>query len=119
LLPEWDLLSGIVDNLTNLTNYGNTVCALLCVHEDFQRRGAGTALVRWGIERAAALGLSAYLEATPAGYPLYLTLGFSEIDVMVIKAGMWDGDRDLRFVAMLNDVGDAGSLGVKGELKET
>ena len=76
-------------------------------------------LVQWGIERAATLGLPAYLEASPAGYPLYLKLGFYKIDVVIVKAETWDGDLDMHYVAMLKDVGDRNSLRVKGELKGT
>ena len=87
------------------------------MHEDFQRRGAGTLLMQWGIERAAALNLPAYLEASSAGYPLYLKLGFRKIDIVVVKADAWDGDHDRHYVAMLKDIGDGRSLKVNGEMK--
>jgi hypothetical protein len=70
--------------------------------------------MQWGMERAAALGVPAYLEASPAGYPLYLKLGFRKIDTVVVKAEMCDGDRDLHYVVMLKDMN---SLGVNGDLK--
>lgn len=98
-----------------LIKWNDTVCSLLCVHEDFQHRGAGTLLVQWGMEQAVALGIPVYLEASPAGYPLYLRLGFRKIDTVVVKAGMWDGDQDLHYVAMMKDVS---SLGVKSDSRE-
>jgi len=52
---------------------------LLC-HPDYQRRGAGTALTRWGIKQAARLGLCTTVFASPMGLNLYKKLGFKEID---------------------------------------
>lgn len=75
--------------------------SLLCVRQDFQRKRAGTLLVEWGLERAASLALPTYLEASPAGFHLYRKLGFYQIDVVVVRAGEWDGDFDRHYVAML------------------
>ena len=94
------------------------VLNLLCVHRDWQRRGAGTLLVQWGLARSESLGLPAYLEASPAGYGLYLKLGFHEIDVVVVKAEDWDGGFDRHYVAMLKNVKDVSRLSVKGELTD-
>ncbi len=79
------------------------VCAMLCVRSDYQRQGAGSLLMQWGIAEAKRLGLPTYLESSSAGYPLYLALGFREVDQFVIKAEQWDGDRDLNYIAMLLD----------------
>ena len=73
--------------------------------------------MQWGLERAAALYLPAYLEASSAGYPLYFKLGFRKVDVVVIKAEAWDGDHDRHYVAMLKDVGDGSSSRVNGKLE--
>lgn len=45
------------------------------------RSGAGTALLRWGTDKADREGKVAYLEASPAGYPLYRRLGFEDMHV--------------------------------------
>ena len=79
------------------------VCALLCVHRDHQRRGAGTALVQLSLDQAENLGLPAYLEASVHGYPLYLKLGFYEIDTVTVKADNWDGSCDMNYVVMLKN----------------
>ena len=81
------------------------VCGLLCVHREAQRQGVGAALVQWGLDRCIEERLPAYLEASTAGYPLYLKLGFSKIDTMIVKAEDWGGDRDLRYNVMRNDEG--------------
>ncbi|KAI0105091.1 acyl-CoA N-acyltransferase [Nemania sp. FL0031] len=48
---------------------------LMC-HPDYQRRGAGTRLVEWGITKARAEDLIVTLFASPWGYSLYRRLGF-------------------------------------------
>jgi predicted GNAT family N-acyltransferase len=48
------------------------------------RKGAGIALLAWGIEKAASEGRDLYLVATPAGRPLYLKAGFEECGVLNI-----------------------------------
>lgn len=63
---------------------------------DFHRRGAGSQLLKWGIEQADKHGVLMCLEATPAGLSLYKRYGFEEKDV--IKADMkqfgWDKPYD-------------------------
>lgn len=78
---------------------------LLCVHREAQRQGVGAALVQWGLDRSKEEGLPAYLEASPAGFPLYQKLGFDKIDTMIVKAEDWHGDRDLQYNVMRHDVG--------------
>lgn len=51
---------------------------LLC-HPLYQRRGAGSALTRWGIDQAARYGLDTTVFASPMGLELYRKLGFREI----------------------------------------
>jgi len=85
------------------------VLGLLCVHREAQRQGVGAALVEWGLNRCIEERLPAYLEASTAGYPLYQKLGFSKIDTMIVKAEDRDGDCDLQYVVMRNDIGKPGT----------
>jgi len=55
---------------------------LLVVLPEYHRKGAGTMLLRWGLERADELGLEAYLEASMMGRPLYEKFGFQVVDTM-------------------------------------
>ncbi|KAK4240437.1 hypothetical protein C8A03DRAFT_42051 [Achaetomium macrosporum] len=47
-----------------------------------QRLGAGSALMKWGVDLADSLGLPCRLEASPAGYALYKKFGFEDFDVV-------------------------------------
>ncbi|KAL8947502.1 MAG: hypothetical protein Q9222_006221 [Ikaeria aurantiellina] len=50
------------------------------VHPDFRRRGAGSLLVDWGINKADELGLEAFIEAAMPAIPLYLRHDFKVMD---------------------------------------
>ncbi|KAH8880318.1 putative GNAT family acetyltransferase [Thozetella sp. PMI_491] len=54
-------------------------CIVLGVDPAHQRRGIGRMLANWGVERAASERRDCYLVATPAGIPLYLSLGFQDL----------------------------------------
>ncbi|KAK7704218.1 hypothetical protein SLS57_010601 [Botryosphaeria dothidea] len=54
----------------------------IVVHPDCQRRGAGTRMMRWGMDLAAAEGVPVCLSASLAGLHMYQKLGFKAI-------GMW------------------------------
>lgn len=44
----------------------------------YQGKGAGSLMMKWGLDQADAQGVEAYLEASPEGVPLYEKLGFRE-----------------------------------------
>ncbi|KAJ6016296.1 acetyltransferase [Penicillium herquei] len=48
----------------------------LATHPDYQRRGCGSRLVQWGCDLADAEGVSAYVDASKDGAPLYAKHGF-------------------------------------------
>lgn len=56
-----------------------------------QGRGAGSMLVRWGCEKADAMGLECFLEASPAGKALYERAGFRAVEEFVVDLGEWGG----------------------------
>ncbi|KAI5302931.1 hypothetical protein KEM56_000212 [Ascosphaera pollenicola] len=58
------------------------VLALLAIDTEYQGLGLGTALLRRGAEIAESMNLPfIWLEATPAGHPVYKKLGFVNVDV--------------------------------------
>jgi predicted N-acetyltransferase YhbS len=48
----------------------------VATHPDYQRRGAGSMLVKWGCELADVEGVAAYVDASKNGAPLYAKFGF-------------------------------------------
>ncbi|EFQ32953.1 acetyltransferase [Colletotrichum graminicola] len=48
----------------------------LVTHPDYQRRGAGSMLLKWGCELADEDGVGAYVDASKAGKGLYERFGF-------------------------------------------
>lgn len=51
----------------------------LGVHPDYQRRGIGAKIVRYGVEKAKEEGIPCSLEASRAGKKVYVNCGFREI----------------------------------------
>jgi len=47
--------------------------------------------MEYGLALADAEGRRCHIEATPNGYPLYLKLGFKEIDVVTVDLTKWGG----------------------------
>ena len=52
---------------------------LLACHPDYRGRGAGEMLVKWGLEKAKAEGLTVTLYASPMGGRVYSRLGFKRV----------------------------------------
>ncbi|KAK3372715.1 acyl-CoA N-acyltransferase [Podospora didyma] len=52
---------------------------MLAVDPQFNRRGVGKMLLRWGVDQATADKKDVFLVATPAGRFLYLSAGFKDI----------------------------------------
>ncbi|KAJ5741538.1 acetyltransferase [Penicillium manginii] len=48
----------------------------VATHPDYQRCGAGSMLVKWGCDLADSQGVSAYVDASKDGAPLYSKFGF-------------------------------------------
>lgn len=48
----------------------------MCCIPSYRRRGVGSLIMQWGIDKAEELGLEAYLEASAMGKPLYEKFGF-------------------------------------------
>ncbi|KAI1658651.1 hypothetical protein F4813DRAFT_355838 [Daldinia decipiens] len=67
---------------------GVYVLELLAVHPEYQRLGAGTALVEWGTKKADQQGLQAVVEGTPIARRLYEKSGLrAKIEEMRFDVG--------------------------------
>ena len=83
---EGDQLIGTVTT----TAYGPTLAwiGMMIVHREHRRRGVGAALMRLALEYLTSRGVATVkLDATPAGKPLYESLGF----VTEVELERWQG----------------------------
>lgn len=58
---------------------------ILATHPDFQRRGAASALCRWGIEHAGERKQPVTVFASPMGQKLYIYLGFEYLGTVPVQ----------------------------------
>lgn len=59
---------------------GHAILMYMATDPAWRRKGAATACVQWGLDLCKELGIMAYLEASPAGAPVYEKLGFGVVD---------------------------------------
>ncbi|KAI9837269.1 MAG: hypothetical protein M1819_000343 [Sarea resinae] len=69
---------------------GPCVFLQICfVHPSHQRHGAGKLLVNWGVEKADAMGVHAFVEGTNCGCPLYEKYGFGVTDILRLDSSAY------------------------------
>ncbi|GJC82238.1 hypothetical protein ColLi_05076 [Colletotrichum liriopes] len=71
--PPW--CEDMPGSLGGLLTWGADLDTLV-THPDYQRRGAGSLLLKWGCELADENGVGAYVDASKAGKGLYERFGF-------------------------------------------
>ncbi|KAJ5569489.1 uncharacterized protein N7459_008919 [Penicillium hispanicum] len=76
---------------------------LLATLPSHQGRGYGTAMLRWGMSKADAWQRRIYLEATAAGYPLYLKLGWKPVEEISLDFTQYGAKGLDTFVIMIRD----------------
>jgi ribosomal protein S18 acetylase RimI-like enzyme len=95
-LPEWPQGSDI--KIANLF-FGNLLeehaermkgrkhwyLEVIATRPEYQGKGAGGQLIRWGLEKVDEEGTETYLEASPHGKPIYERYGFREVDRLVVN----------------------------------
>ena len=64
---------------------------ILCVHPDHQGKGIGGMLLAPGLADVDAAGAQVYIEASPAGLPVYLKHGWKPVDEMLIDMRPYGG----------------------------
>jgi len=64
----------------------------LVTHPDHHRRGAGSLLLKEGLDKADELGVEAYLEASLMGRPLYERWGYEPIKDIALDLRRWGGE---------------------------
>lgn len=58
------------------------VLALLVTASQHRRRGAGSLIVKWGLEMSETTGLPCYLQASEQGRRVYSHYGFQDVDTV-------------------------------------
>lgn len=76
---------------THLAGRSHFYLHVLAVKPEYQRRGLGALLLSWGLQKADALGLESYLEASSAGKKLYETHGFEVRGLLDWDATRFEG----------------------------
>lgn len=76
------------------------VLTTLKTREPFQRNGAGSMILQWGLKEAAKEQVPAYLEAAPDAKHLYEAHGFREVGTDVIEGAKF-GIPDFRMTVSL------------------
>ena len=81
---------------------------MVATKTEYQGRGAAGQLLRWGLERADQDETVAFLEASPAGKPVYERFGFRERDRLVVnlegKGKGLPGEEEFIEVFMVRDI---------------
>ncbi|PLN86354.1 acyl-CoA N-acyltransferase [Aspergillus taichungensis] len=70
---------------------------------EYQGRGVGSTLLRWGIEQAVKRQVGVFLEATMDGYSLYRKFGWQDLEEVNIEFSRWGGEGTQKFVLMRLD----------------
>lgn len=65
---------------------------LLCVAPHSQGKGIGSMLLRIATDLGDKIRVPVWLEATPAGHPLYLARGFHDVKVIEFDLSRWTGE---------------------------
>lgn len=72
-------------------------------------------LIRPGLEAADKAGAQTYIEASPAGLPLYLRHGWEQVDEMVINMRPYGGQGIEQLPFLMREPGARSKIGkVKG-----
>ncbi|PVH98878.1 hypothetical protein DM02DRAFT_680836 [Periconia macrospinosa] len=78
---------------------------LLTTHPDYRRRGAATALSKWGIDQGRRAGIAIGVEASPMGFPLYQHLGFVLQEELTVECRSGENTATLPVKVMVYDKG--------------
>lgn len=84
-----------------LTCRGDIVLALLVTSSQHRRRGAGSLLVEWGIDKSDEVGLPAYVQASEQGRRLFWHHGFRDVDTVMFNLSNYGSEGVVKMTEML------------------
>lgn len=64
-------------------------------------RGAGSALLKWGTQKADELGLPAYLESSPNAHDFYKKYGFEDVEIFELDLSRFGGARKMHTAPLM------------------
>ncbi|KAJ6177672.1 hypothetical protein N7519_008133 [Penicillium mononematosum] len=76
---------------------------LLATLPEYQGRGFGSAVLKWGMEKADASQSRIFLEGTPEGVPVYLKHGWKILEEVVMDYKQFGGVGQESFFLMMRD----------------
>ncbi|KAJ5319756.1 hypothetical protein PENANT_c026G03535 [Penicillium antarcticum] len=85
------------------TTEKDIVLDLLATLPAYQGQGYGSAILKWGIEKANASKSRIFLEATPEGVPLYLKYGWKQLEEVTMDFEPFGCDGSESFYLMMRD----------------
>lgn len=82
---------------------GSSVLDLLATLPEYQGRGFGSAILKWGTNKADASQSRIYLEGTPEGVPVYLKYGWKILEEVVMDYTPFGSVGQESFFLMMRD----------------
>ncbi|KAL4781372.1 acyl-CoA N-acyltransferase [Aspergillus varians] len=79
------------------------VLEFIAILPEFQGRGIAKALLRWGTDQADQQQRRVYLEATTAGFPVYVKAGWAALERVEIDYARWGGEGMQALTLMARD----------------
>jgi N-acetylglutamate synthase-like GNAT family acetyltransferase len=64
-------------------------------------RGAGSALLKWGIQKSDELGLPAYLESSPDAHGFYKKYGFEDVEIFELDLSRFGGPKKMHTAPLM------------------
>ncbi|OQE13764.1 hypothetical protein PENFLA_c043G02684 [Penicillium flavigenum] len=85
------------------TTENDIILDLLATLPEYQGRGFGSAVLKWGMEKADASQSRIFLEGTPEGVPVYLKHGWKILEEVVMDYTQFGGVGQESFFMMMRD----------------
>jgi Acetyltransferases len=82
---------------------GSSVLDLLATLPEYQGRGFGSAILKWGTDKADASQSRIFLEGTPEGVPIYLKHGWKIVEEVVMDYTPFGSVGQESFFLMMRD----------------
>ncbi|KAJ5554730.1 Acyl-CoA N-acyltransferase [Penicillium sp. DV-2018c] len=93
----------LTDARKRYTREDDIILDLIATLPEYQGRGFGSTVLKWGIEKADATQSRIFLEATPEGVPVYLKHGWKLLEEVTIDFASFGSEGNETFYLMMRD----------------